>query len=156
MVTSQPVFFGPHFPFEQPAHDRPADWEIWLTENACMSCVSAYVCACFIWAWYRSWELYNLLAPHRLVGHSVSRMAHWLRSNLFPGRCSYVPRHWAYHLDRGVVREEQREEIEKRCWYSGKRHCANPSLAGKVEKTSLAAQQAVTCACTTIYTVIRT
>lgn len=49
MVTSQLVilFFGLRFPFEQPAHSRPADWEIWLTEHACgvsvcrpMFCVS--------------------------------------------------------------------------------------------------------------------
>lgn len=53
MVTSQLVilFFGLRFPFEQPAHGRPADWEIWLTEHArtggvsvcrpmfCVSCV---------------------------------------------------------------------------------------------------------------------
>ncbi len=66
-------FFGPHFPFEQPANDRPADWEIWLTESACTSCESAcaclseYVRACIIRAWYRSREIYNLLAPHRFV-----------------------------------------------------------------------------------------
>lgn len=44
MVTSQLVilffFFGPQFPFEQPAHSRAADWEIWPSERAC----SASVC----------------------------------------------------------------------------------------------------------------
>lgn len=53
MVTSQLVilFLGLRFPLEQPAHSRPADWEIWLTEHTrtggvsvcrrmfCVSCV---------------------------------------------------------------------------------------------------------------------
>lgn len=43
MVTSQPVFFGPHFPFEQPANDRAADWEIWLTQSAREQCASVCV-----------------------------------------------------------------------------------------------------------------
>lgn len=43
---------------------------------------------------------------------------------------------------------EKKKKKKKRCWYSGKSHSANPSLAGKVEeKASLVAQQAVTCAC---------
>lgn len=43
MVTSQLVilffFFGPQFPFEQPAHGRAADWEIWMSERAGSSSV---------------------------------------------------------------------------------------------------------------------
>lgn len=167
-LTASIFFFGPHFPFEQPANDRPADWEIWLPERAGVSCVHVHVC---LWAsvpWYKSRELHYTQASSRpsfvlAAGHRASRLTHLLRSILVPGRRSYVPRHRLCLSERGVMREEwgERDRGDKEALvFQETPLCQSiPGWLGSRENLRskhIAAQQAATCACTAIYTVIRT
>lgn len=186
MVTSQPVFFWHTLSLwtaGQWQTSRLGNLAYWERAHKLCVCVRVRVCVrayvyvvcvriCIIWAWYRSRGLYNLFAPHRLiiserwVGSWLLCIVHgaiWSGQILLPGRCFDVPRHRVHLLDRGAGVEEQggRDREDKVALvFQETPPCQSISgWRGSREKHApkhIVAQQAVTCACTTIYTVIRT
>lgn len=149
------IFLAHTFPLNsRPMTDQPTGKSGLLKAHAqvvCLSihCVYVGLCMCIMWAWYRSRELYNLSAPHTsqpnvalIVGHSVSYAWHiWFRS-IFISREDAAMWQGTGHIcqiEEWSEKSRGKEtERTRRHWYSGKLHCANSSLAGKVvEKTAL-------------------